>query len=121
MISCRYVGNDCSQIGEREFDEVGQRADFSETGFREAVLGNAAFIPEEDFVRTGLLAENLAAYGPAGLRIDPPASFVDKLNSAQQVFRDIQARMSQEGDVRVILSEMTNEPAESEPVLGLGE
>lgn len=106
MISCCYVSSDCSMIGEREFDTVGQRASFSEQGFKEAILGNAAFIPEEDFKRIGFSAEELAAHGPSGLRIDPPASFLGKLSLAQQVFRDIQSRVSQEGQGPQVLAEI---------------
>jgi len=93
MISCRYVGGDCSSIGEREFDTVGQRAEFSEEIFREVVIGNAPFVTEEDFKRCGFTEEELEAFGPSGARVDPPQSFNDKLAMAQQMFRDVLARM----------------------------
>lgn len=93
MISCRYVGGDCSQIGDREYDAVGQRATMSEQSFREAVLGGAPFIPEEQFALRGFTPEELGKYGPSGERIDPPASFCDKLMACQQVYHDIRARM----------------------------
>lgn len=97
MIACNYVGGDASSIGDREFDEVGQRAVFSEEGYREAVLGNAAFIPEYEFRRIEFTPEQLAAHGPVATRVDPPQSFCDKLARAQQVFRDIRDRMLEEG------------------------
>lgn len=119
MISCRYVGSDCSQIGEREFDTIGQRAVLSEQGFREAVLGGAAFIPEEDFVKRGFSAEELAAHGPAGIRIDPPHSFTLKVDMAQQVFRDIRGRMGSEVGGQEVLSDASDRDSELEPVIGL--
>ncbi len=98
MIACHYVGGDASMIGDREFDEVGQKAVFSEEGYREAVLGGAAFVPESEFRRIGFAPEELAAHGPVATRIDPPQIFCDKLARAQQVFRDIRGRMAQEGN-----------------------
>lgn len=97
MIQCFYVGNDCSQIGDREFDGIGQKASFSEKGFREAVLGGAAFIPAGEFERIAFDAESLAVYGPLATRVNPPSSFVTKVDQAQQVFRDIRTRMRSEG------------------------
>lgn len=93
MIICRYVGGDCSTIGDREFDAVGQRAEFSEQGFREAVLGNAPFIVEDDFKKVSFTEEELSTHGPSGSRVDPTQSFIDKLGAAQQMFRDARARM----------------------------
>ena len=98
MITCRYVGGDCSTIGDREFDAVGQRAEFSEQGFREAVLGNAPFIVEDDFKKVGFTEEELSTHGPSGSRVDPTQSFTDKLGAAQQMFRDTRARMESGAD-----------------------
>ena len=102
MVLCRYVGGDCSTIGDREFDAVGQRATLSEEGFREAVLGHAPFISEEDFTKIGFTQEELATYGPSGSRVDPPQSFIDKLAMAQEIFRDTYGRMLVES-VRVLV------------------
>lgn len=96
MISCRYVGGDSSEIGDREFDTVGQKASLSETGYREAVLGGAAFIPEATFDKVGFSQEQLDMYGPVGLRMDPPADFCDKLMVAQELFREIRSEMTRD-------------------------
>ena len=103
MIACRYVSGDCSQIGEREFDTVGQRAVFSEQGFREAILGHAPFITEEDFRKIGFTEDELSVHGQSGARVDPPQPFNDKLALAQQTFRDTCARM--ESEAGLVLAE----------------
>lgn len=103
MIACRYVGGGCSTVGDREFDAVGQRAVFSERSFCEVVLGNAPFITEEDFNKVGFTADELSLHGPSGARVDPPQSFNDKLGMAQQMFRDMRARV--ESEVSAVLAE----------------
>lgn len=119
MIACRYVGGDCSQIGDREFDAVGQRAVFSEQGFREAVLGNAPFIVEEDFSKVGFTADELSMHGQSGARMDPPQSFNDKLTMAQQMFREVRARM--ESEASSVLAEASDnvDVREPEPAVSL--
>lgn len=117
MISCRYVGGDASMIGDREFDAVGQRAVLSEQGYREAVLGGAAFIPEEAFQKIGFTPVQLDQYGPVGLRLEPPAEFCDKLILSQQVFRDIRDDMLL--DSQRVLVDAADASAEPEPVVGL--
>ncbi len=99
MISCRYVGGGCSELGEREFDTVGQRAMLSEEGFKEAVLGRAAFIAEADFAKVGFTEDELATHGNFGSRIDPPQSFCDKLATAQQFYRETFDRMLRESSL----------------------
>ena len=119
MIACRYVGSGCSQVGDREFDTVGQRAVFSEQGFREVVLGNAPFIAEEDFKRVGFTPDELSMYGQSGMRVDPPQSFNDKLGMAQQIFREVRARM--ESEANSVLAEASDnvDVRESEPAVSL--
>ena len=112
MISCRYVSADSSMIGDREFDAIGQRAVLSEQGYREAVLGGAAFIPEEEFRKIDFTVDELNQYGPVGVRVDPPNSFCEKLLRAQQIFRDLRERMMV--DSQRVLAEV-----EPEPVFGL--
>lgn len=96
MITCRYVGSDCSSLGEREFDTVGQIATLSEDGFREAVLGGAAFISDEAFKRVNFSSADLLLYGQSGERCDPSAKFVEKLSIAQQVYRDLFTNMKRD-------------------------
>ena len=98
MISCRYVGQ-MSNVDDRVFDSVGQRAMFAETQFRRVVQGGAAFIPENDFNEVGFTAAELAAYGPAGTRVDPSRSFCDKLAKAQQVFHSIRKMLAEGGNL----------------------
>jgi hypothetical protein len=107
MISCQYVGSDCAIIGEREFDTVGQLADFSEQEYRDVVLGNAHFIRNEDFKKCGFTEEELTSYGQSGSRVDPTPEFMSKLDMAQKIFCDAHARMLvDEGSV---LSEASDE------------
>ena len=101
MVNCAYVGNLASQIGDIEFDTIGQRAEFSETGFRDAVLGGAGFIPMADFDRVGFEAKELEQYGSSGMRCDPTDSFCRKVEIAQQIYRDIYRRL-QGRDVDVL-------------------
>ena len=96
MVSCRFVGGDCATIGEREFDTVGQKAVFSEVGFREVILGRACFITDEDFNKCGFTEEELREHGLSGSRFEPPQSFLDKLGMAQQMHRDLFVRMRSE-------------------------
>jgi hypothetical protein len=93
MIGCVYISADCSVIGDREFDCIGQKAVFSESGYREAVLGGSGFIPETEFSKIGFTEQELKEHGPVGMRCDPPADFCNKLHLAQEIFRDIRARM----------------------------
>lgn len=94
MISCRYVSSDSCEIGLREFDAVGQRATFSEEGYREVVLGRGAFIPEDEFAKLGFTQQELEKLGPSGSRPkDPPPEFLEKLHRGQQAFREIRDRM----------------------------
>jgi hypothetical protein len=115
MISCRYVGNDSSMIGDREFDVIGQRAVFSEQGYREAVLGGAAFIPEEDFKKLDLTQSELDEFGPVGSRVDPTNSFCVKTIRGQQIFREIRDRMLL-GESQSVLAEAADGPCDVELV-----
>lgn len=117
MISCRYVGGDSSVIGDREFDSVGQRAVFSEQGYREAVLGGAAFITEDDFKKLSLTVDEIEMHGPVGMRVDPPMSFCEKLARAQQIYRDDRSRMTV--DAPAVLADAASDFGEIEPVVGL--
>lgn len=49
----RFVGSS-TDIGERRFDAVGQRAEFSEEAFANILLGGGAFIPEPVFEGLGI-------------------------------------------------------------------
>ena len=106
MVSCRFVGGDCCEVGEREFDAVGQRAAFSEATFRDVVVGGAAFIIEEDFKKVGFTKEELAQHGSFGDRYDPPSSFCDKLFLAQEIFRE--TRKSLLADASMVESDFAN-------------
>lgn len=101
MISCRYVGGDSSCIADREFDAVGQKAALSEEGYRDAILGGAAFIPEKQFESLGFTSDELEKFGPLGVRVDPTDSFCRKLSLGQQIFRDIRDQLLV-GDQRVL-------------------
>jgi hypothetical protein len=89
MIFCRYIGGEVSQIGEIEFDSIGQRATFSERGFRDIVLGGAAFLPVSMFDRLRFTDTELEKHGPIGARYFPPDTFCNKLLTAQQLFREL--------------------------------
>jgi hypothetical protein len=97
MVKCRYVGGDCSTIGlgdgEVEYDTIGQRATMTERGFREAVLGGAPFIPDEYFDRVDFTPQELSQWGQVGVRVDTSTRFEEKLGVAQEMFRDLCARM----------------------------
>ena len=110
MISCRYVGGDCSDVGGREFDAVGQRATFSEESFREVLLRLAPFIPDADFDKVEFTEHELSTYGPSGKRVDPPQSFCDKLALAQEICRDLRERML--GGGGEVLAEVADQEVE---------
>lgn len=93
MIRCKYVGSMSCDIGDREFDAVGQEAEFSEQGFKEAVLGGAVFIPNEYFDLCNFLPEHVQQYGPSGVRIDPPQVFMNSLAVAQDTYKAFRQRM----------------------------
>lgn len=107
MVHCRYVGNGDSQVGEREFDAIGQVAVFSESLFADVVNGGAAFITDKDFQNLGFTQEELAAYGSAEGRDIAPASFSQKVERAQQVFRDTRALLSSESSAQTFLSDVS--------------
>jgi hypothetical protein len=93
MVSVRFVGGDSCEIGLTEYDTVGMRASMSEQGFREAVIGGAAFIGEADFARCGFNDDELKRWAKSGERVEPSASFVAKHTLAQKFFLDLRARM----------------------------
>ena len=107
MILCRYVGGDCSELADREFDTVGQRATLSEQGFLEAVIGGAPFIPEKDFLNIGFTETELMMHGPSGSRFDPPQEFNNKLLLAQRIFADVRGQILK--DPHQILAEIFSE------------
>jgi hypothetical protein len=108
MISAVFVGSDSAFIGDTEYDEVGQKASFTEKSFIEAINGGACFIPEKSYRAVGFTADELAAYGPAGLRHNPTNDFCQKLALAQQVFRDLQSLLSREEARQNILSSIAD-------------
>lgn len=93
MIKCVYVGGDSCEIGNREFNAIGQAAEFSEAEFRDVVLGRASFILEEDFRRIEFTDDELKKWGAPGERFETSASFADKLALAHGMFRDLHARV----------------------------
>jgi hypothetical protein len=95
MILARYAGSGCSEIGDREFNAVGQQAEMSEQSFIDAVIGGAIFIPEEYFLAIGFTDEELAQYGTFGERINPTDSFSSKLALAQQRCLEIRKAASE--------------------------
>lgn len=104
VVQCRFVGGEASEIGEIEFDAVGQRATFSERGFCEVVVGGAAFLPEALFVRVGFTDQELDAHGPVGQRCNPPQSFCDKLLVAQQFYRELRVDLMSGKPVEQVLA-----------------
>jgi hypothetical protein len=104
MVYCRYVGGEASNIGDIEFDAVGQRATFSERGFREVVAGGAAFLPLELFDQVGFTQEELDHHGPIGLRYLPPENFCNKLMVAQQFFRGLREELLSGKSVEEVLA-----------------
>ncbi len=108
MIHCRYVGSDESTVGDREFGRIGEVAMFSESLFVDVVVGAAPFIPEAGFKRVGFSAEELAAFGLPENRDLAPASFLEKLEAAQQVFLDLRARVLKEGLAGVAIAEVSD-------------
>lgn len=77
-----------SLIGDREFSEFGQRAQFTEAQYEQAVKGGAAFIEEVSFKKIGFTVEEIAAYGSIAKRSLAPKGFLEKVEIAVQVFRD---------------------------------
>lgn len=108
MISAVFVGSDSAFIGDTEYDEVGQKASFAEKFFVDVINGGACFIPQKSYEAIGFTADELAAYGPAGLRDNPTNDFCQKLALAQQVFRDLQSLLSREEDRQNILSRIAD-------------
>ena len=117
MVYCRYVGNDESQVGDREFAAIGEIAMFSEALFIDAVRGGASFILEDEFKKIGFSAQELAAYGHAEGRDEATSSFNEKVEMAQQVFRDRLWRLSKEGSVEGIISEVSGADGSLEQIL----
>jgi hypothetical protein len=99
MISCRYVGS-TSVVGERTYDEVGQRASFSEQQFRDVLLGGAAFILEEDFKKVGFGDDELSMFGPSGSRVDPTPEFNRKLAAARSMCHELRKNLNATTSIR---------------------
>lgn len=90
-------------MGDREFDAIGQVAVFSEKLFADVVSGGGAFITDRDFQKI-FDQEEVAAYGGENRDL-APASFNEKLQIAQQVFRDTRALLSSEGFAESVISD----------------
>lgn len=98
MVKCRFVGGDCSTIGDREFDTVGQVAEFSEAVYKEVLLGGADFLPEHDFNVLGFTEQELEEFGPSGIRLLPTDSFCRKLALAQTRSQEIRQNLLTNAD-----------------------
>jgi len=93
----RFVGTACV-VGAIEFDQFGQRAQFSDAQFREVVLGGGSFIPEADFQALEVTQEEIDTFGLGGGFPEPTADFSAKRDRAHQQVRDL-------------IAEFTNAPA----------
>lgn len=104
MVVCNYIGGEASELGHIEFDAVGQTANLSERGFREVILGGAAFLPKPLFKRVGFTEKELDEQGPLGLRHLPSESFCNKLIIAQQFYRELRAELESGVPVEEVLA-----------------
>lgn len=89
MILCRYAGGDATSIGEMEYSQVGQYAEFSEEQFRDVILGGGVFLPVDQFAKIGFTESELEEFGPPGSRDDAEFSFNEKLIRARQAYFDL--------------------------------
>lgn len=93
MLVCRYVGGGASEIGDREYENIGQYAELSEEQFASVVLGGAAFLPTSEFDKVGFTDEELELNGPFGTRSTEDSVFQEKLSAAQAAYTDIRKRL----------------------------
>lgn len=90
MPQYRFVGNIPVYIGDLKISKLGEKVQFSETQILEINQGGGTFITEAEFVSVfGKDNPDVEKYGgnPA-LRACAPPTFLDKINRAQQIFRD---------------------------------
>ena len=109
MVHARYVGGEVSELGEIEFDTIGQRATLSEKGFREVILGGAAFLPQATFDRVGFTEEELQHQGPLGQRYLPHEDFCNKLAIAHQFYRELRQELEGGKSVEEVLAPVSRE------------
>lgn len=105
MVSCRYVGSDVSNVGDREFSALGERAVFSESTFIDVVLGGCPVIPESTFRRVGITQDEIEAVANEPEEI--LASVAQKINIVQQAYRDLRARLGGGQPLSQVISEVT--------------
>jgi len=107
MITCRYVGKDFSEVGDREFSSIGEVAMFSERTFVEAVVGGCSLIPEKRFKALQIPDVELEEFGK---NLDEaPESFLFKVGLAQAAYRDLRASLSSGKSFEQYLSEIASE------------
>lgn len=106
MIYC-YVGAH-STVGDREFDRLGQRAEYSDEQARSIIFekGGAMFIPEPEFTKLFSSPQELDTYGTVGGYPEPPQDFLDRLAKARAIHADLCSQMYQPDVV----------PSQDEPV-----
>jgi hypothetical protein len=110
MLTCRYVGGGASEIGDREYEAIGQYGEFSEEQFSSIIRGGAAFLPESEFDKVGFTQEELDLSGPFGSRDSGDANFQAKLAAAQAAYADIRNRIIAGEPISSIVG--SQEPAE---------
>jgi hypothetical protein len=114
MVSCRYVGSDTSNVGEREFSLPGEVAVFSEATFADAVLGGCPLIPEVAWKKLAITTEETSAYAENPEEVSP--NFLLKLDIAKSFYRDLRSRLGQGQPIYKVVSEATSvDLAESIP------
>lgn len=105
MITCIFIGEGETMVGDRKYDCIGQRASFAEMQLVEVIKGGGVFLPAKMFQKAGITAQELAAYGPAVSRHKAPITFLRKVGAAQQAFRELQQQVRAEG-VTALLSKL---------------
>jgi hypothetical protein len=80
-----------SHAGGLEYNAVGQRADFTDEYFRDAVVGGAAFLPEEDFdeIFGDFPKELLLTYGDPYFFGTPSQDYLERVARCRDKVRQI--------------------------------
>jgi len=85
---CRFVGRE-SDIGDRQYRNIGERAEFTDELYTQVLLGGAAFLTEEEFQNIGFSEDDLRRLrNNPDLVGDAEPELAEKILSARRKFTE---------------------------------
>jgi hypothetical protein len=105
MNTYRFVGSAC-EIGGVNYDQFGQRAQFTAQQAKDVLLGGGAFISEADFAALNVTQEEIDTYGFMGGFPEPTEAFAKKRDRAHVRVREVIAQYNATGHVEAPVADV---------------